>query len=84
MLPGSRKATTWKKDRIAVRRAFREQTWLPRCSSRLSQEVDNRRCIQIVHTQREWLFAGFLLQELQHQPERIAVGHDRPRTDLLV
>jgi hypothetical protein len=28
----------WKKDRIAVRRAFREQIWLSRCSSRCSRK----------------------------------------------
>jgi hypothetical protein len=84
MLPGSRKATTWKKG------SNRSQASIPRTNLVAAllletfQKVDNRRCIQIVHTQGEWLFAGFLLQELQQQPERIAVGNDRPRTDLLV
>jgi len=48
------------------------------------QEVQNRGRIQIVYTQCGWLFAGFLLQKLQQQPERIAISHDRPRTNLLV
>jgi hypothetical protein len=45
----------------------------------VGQERADHRRVEIGEIEQEWLFAGFLFNEPQQQPERVAVGLDRFR-----